>query len=307
MKKNIEDFIRKCVSCQKKKLVRIKTKQPMVITDTSIDVFDKIALDIVGPFEISENGYKYILTMQDDLSKFSLAIPLVTATADDIARALVDNFICKYGCPKLILTDQGAAFIGQTMKKIAKIFKIKQIKTTAFHPQSNGSLERSHQVLVDYLKHYVEKKDWDKWLPLATLAYNTSKHEGTNHTPYEILYGRNARLPSEFPPLEEVPTYDSYVKDLQLKTSEIRNTVRENLEKSKQKSKEYYDRKIHPVQFQVGQNIYLIKDHKSGKLDDNYKGPYKITEIFPEKNDIEIELQKNKRKIIHCDRAKIAY
>ena len=100
--------------------------------------------------------------MQDDLSKFSLAVPLRTATATDIANALAENFICKYGCLILILTDQGAAFIGQVIKRLAKASKINQIKTTAFHPQSNGSLERSHQVLVDHLKHYLTKKDWDK-------------------------------------------------------------------------------------------------------------------------------------------------
>ena len=81
--------------------------------------------------------------MQDDLSKFSLAVPLRTATATDIAKALVENFICNYGCPRLILTDQGAAFIGQVMKRLVKPSKIDQIKTAAFHPQSNGSLERS--------------------------------------------------------------------------------------------------------------------------------------------------------------------
>ena len=235
MKKDVENFIRAFISCQKKKLVRVKTKQPMVITDTSLDVFDKIALDIVGPLEVSQDGYRYILTMQDDLPKFSLAVPLRTATATDIANALVENFICKYGCPRLILTDQGAAFIGQVMKRLAKAFKINQIKTTAFHPQSNGSLERSHQVLVDYLKHYLTKKDWDKWLSHATFLYNSSKHEGTNHTPFEIVYGRNARMPSEFPPLEEILTYDDYLKNLLLQTIEIRNTARENLEKSKQR------------------------------------------------------------------------
>ena len=81
--------------------------------------------------------------MQDDLSKFSLAVPLRAATATDIASALVENFICKYGCRRLILTDQGAAFIGQVMKRLVKPSKIDQIKTAAFHPQSNGSLERS--------------------------------------------------------------------------------------------------------------------------------------------------------------------
>ncbi|XP_044575148.1 uncharacterized protein DDB_G0287625-like [Cotesia glomerata] len=128
-RKKVEDFVRKCISCQKKKLVRIKTKQPMVITDTSAQIWDKLALDIVVLNKTSANSYSYILTMQDDLSKFCFAIPLVTMTAKDIAEALVEHFICKFGCPKVILTDQGQAFIGKVMTCLAKTFKIKQIKS----------------------------------------------------------------------------------------------------------------------------------------------------------------------------------
>ncbi|XP_057331695.1 putative uncharacterized protein DDB_G0282133 [Microplitis mediator] len=307
IKKNVEDFVRKCISCQKKKLVRIKTKQPMVITDTSAEIWDKLALDIVVPNKTSANGYSYILTMQDDLSKYCFAIPLVSMTAKDIAIALVENFILKHGCPRVILTDQGQAFIGKVMNCLAKTFKMKQIKTTAFHPQSNGSLERSHQVLTDYIKHFTSKNDWDKWLPHATFAYNTSVHEGTKFTPYRLVFGKEARLPSEFSYLDDIPTYADYVKELATRLLESRKEARENLENSKSKSKVRYDKKINPVKFKIGQNIYLIKNQRDGKFDDNYLGPYKITEIFPDKNDIEIEYKPGKRKLIHCDRAKIAY
>ena len=76
------------------------------------------------------------------------------------------------------------------IKKIGKRFRIKQFRTTAFHPQSNGSLERSHHVLGEYLKQFVEKySEWDDWLELAMLSYNTSVQEGTKCTPYELVFG----------------------------------------------------------------------------------------------------------------------
>lgn len=308
LKKQVEDYVRQCESCQRRKLVRIKTKQPMVLTDTPINVFDKIAMDIVGPITPeSDQGHRFILTIQDNLSKFSFAIPLVSATANEIAYALVTDFICLFGCPKIILTDQGAAFIGRVMKQLTKVLKIKQIKTTAFHPQSNGSLERSHQVLTDYLKHYTNKKDWHKWLKLATFAYNTSVHEGTKFTPYQIVLGREARLPSQFAYMDELITYDDHVKNLAVQLQEVRKLARNNLETAKQKSKAHYDKKIHQVKFNIGDKIYLVKNPKIGKFDDNYKGPYIITRTFPDQNDIEIEIENKKRKIIHCDRAKIAH
>ena len=87
------------------------------------------------------------------MSIYSLAIPLPNSLASTIADALVKKFICIFGSPRAVLTDQG------------KIFRIRQFKTTAFHPQSNGSLERSHHVLAEYLKQFVSKNsEWDDWI-----------------------------------------------------------------------------------------------------------------------------------------------
>ncbi|KAL6416902.1 hypothetical protein ACFW04_013098 [Cataglyphis niger] len=103
MKKNIQNFIQRCRQCQLKKLTRIKT--PMVITDTPGSAFDKVSLDIVGPLPITNTGNQYILTMQDLLTKYSVAVPLREATSLAITDALTKNFICIYGTPKAILTD----------------------------------------------------------------------------------------------------------------------------------------------------------------------------------------------------------
>ena len=97
---------------------------------------------------------------------------------------------------------------------MAKRFRIKQFRTTAFHPQSNGSLERSHHVLGEYLKQFAAKNsEWDDWLELAMFCYNTSVHEGTKCTPYELVVGKLAREPSSEPlsQQEKLQTYDDYL------------------------------------------------------------------------------------------------
>ena len=97
---------------------------------------------------------------------------------------------------------------------MAKRFGIKKIRTTAFHPQSNGLLERSHHFLGKYLKHYVTKNpEWDGWFELAVISYNTSSHEGKKCTPYEFVFGKLARLPSSEPlsQQEKLQTYDYYL------------------------------------------------------------------------------------------------
>lgn len=130
----------------------------MVLTDTPGSAFDKVALDVVGPLPQTERGNKYILTIQDHLTKFSLAVPLASITSIDISDELIVNFICKFGAPRTVLTDQGTSFVSSLLKAIARKFKIKQYKTIAFYPQSNGFLERSHHVLMKYLKQFVIKE-----------------------------------------------------------------------------------------------------------------------------------------------------
>ena len=111
----------------------------------------------MGPMTETMSGNKYILTCQDDLSKFLLAIPIPQEDAGTVAREFVMNVVLKFGAPAQILTDQGSNFLSDLFKSMCKLLKIKKIQTTAFHPESNGSLERSHRVLTEYLRHYVRE------------------------------------------------------------------------------------------------------------------------------------------------------
>ena len=110
------------------------------------------------------------------------AVPLPNALVTIIADALIKKFICIFGAPKVILTNQGRNFLSSLTQKVAKRFKIKRVKTAAFHPQSNGSLERSHHALGEFLKQYSEKDcEWDQWIEIALFNYNTCIHEGTKN------------------------------------------------------------------------------------------------------------------------------
>lgn len=175
MKAEVQEYIQHCRDCQLKKLVRVKTKQPMMITDTPGSAFDKVAMDIVGPFPVTRKGSTHILTIQDILTKYSLGIPMQRTTAVDIADAFVKRFVARFGAPRALLTDQGTSFCNSLMNAVAKKFRIRQYKTTSFHPQSNGSIERSHHVLVEYLKPYLDRQNyWDEFLEMAMFSYNTS-------------------------------------------------------------------------------------------------------------------------------------
>lgn len=100
MKKDVMIYIRSCADCQLRKLVRTKTKNPLIITDTAPHPFDKVSMDIVGPLPQTRRGNQYILTIQDHLTKYSLAIPLKKLNAPHVADAFVKKFICYFGSPK---------------------------------------------------------------------------------------------------------------------------------------------------------------------------------------------------------------
>ena len=133
--------------------------------DVVYKAFEKVSMDIVGPLLITQKLNEYILTIQDNFTKYSLAIPLPNSLTSTIADARVKKFISIFGLPRVILTDQGKNLLSNLIRRLAKIFRIRQFGTAAFHPQSNGSLERSHHVLSEYLKQFFsENSEWDDWI-----------------------------------------------------------------------------------------------------------------------------------------------
>jgi transposase InsO family protein len=167
MRKDVEEYVKKCAKCQMNKTLKPRKRVKMEITTTARHPFEKCALDIVGPLTETVSGNRYILTFQDDLSKFIMAIPISQQDAETVAMEYVLNIVLKFGAPAQILTDQGSNFLSELFKNVCEMLRIRKIQTTAFHPESNGGLERSHRVLAEYLRHYVreDQTNWDEWIP----------------------------------------------------------------------------------------------------------------------------------------------
>jgi len=101
--------------------------------------------------------------------------------AETTAREFVRNIVLKFGIPEVVLTDLGSNILSQLFQNTCKLLRIKRIHTTAFHPESNGGIERGHRVIVEYLRHYVteDQRDWDDWIPYATNVDNDTTHRAT--------------------------------------------------------------------------------------------------------------------------------
>jgi transposase InsO family protein len=178
----------------------------MEITSTARHPFEKCALDIVALMMERMSGNKYILTFQDDLIKFLVAIPIPQQDAETVSKEFVLNIVLKFGARAQLLTEQGSNFLIDLFKSTCKLLKIRKIRTRAFHPESNGSLERSHTVLAEYLRYYVREHqtDRDEWIPYAVYGYNTKVHTTAayTYTPFELVYGFRSEVPSA---LRETP------------------------------------------------------------------------------------------------------
>jgi hypothetical protein len=117
-------------------------------------------------------------------------------------------------------------------KRVCKLFKIDKICTTAYHPESNGALERTYKTLTNYLRCFCDKKlnNWDEWLPFACFTYNTTPHSVTRFTPYEVLFGRIANIPGN---LQRQPTplynLEDIVLEIKQKMQSCQQVAREKL------------------------------------------------------------------------------
>lgn len=312
MKEDIKLYIRNCSSCQINKSENKRIKAPMQITTTSERPFQRLAIDVVGPLTLTENGNKYIVTFQDDLTKYSYAKSSPNHEARTLANIFVD-FISIFGIPEAILTDNGPDFTSNLIKEVNKLFKIRHILTSPYHPQSNGALERSHHTLKDYLKHYLNPRqtNWDEYVSFAMFAYNTHYHQSTNFTPFELVFGNKAQIPNSFHTSPDFRyTYEDYHQNLKLRLKQSFEIARKNLVKSKETSKSYYDSKVNFQDFQVNDFVYIKdKSTHSGlnkKLQPMYKGPYRIIKVN-QNNTCVLEIKANKLQTYHHDLLKLSF
>ena len=143
--------------------------------------------------EPSKGNIENVLVITDHFTRYALAYPSKTQTAQATARILWDNFICHYGFPEKFISDQGRNFESDLIKDLCKIAGVKKVHTTPYHPQGNGQCERFNSTLCNMLGTLSEeeKSDWKSHLGCMTHAYNCTKHASTTYSPYYLMFGRH--------------------------------------------------------------------------------------------------------------------
>ena len=193
---SVEEWCRKCEPCSSRKSPPQHRCAPMQAIQND-GPFKRVAMDILGPLPTTARGNKYILVVGEYFTKWIEAYPMPDVEARTIARYFVNEFICRFGVPEQLHTDQGRNFESTLIREICKLLGIKKTRTIPYHPQSDGMIERFNRTLLNVLSIAVkeEEDDWDLSLPTLMLAYHSGVHETTGESPFNLMFGREAQLP----------------------------------------------------------------------------------------------------------------
>ena len=198
MKEDVMEWVESCSDCARRKDPPPSKATLGSIVDPVVP-FDKIGIDFLGPLTTTNGGNKYILVVTDYATRWVEAFATSDQKATTVARILIDEIISRHGAPKAILSDQGRQFLSDLVKEVCKYFDIKKMNTTSYHPQCNGLTERFNATMCQMLSMYIDtdQENWDIFLPMVLFAYRTSTQKTTRETPFRLMYGRDARLPSD--------------------------------------------------------------------------------------------------------------
>ena len=310
---DVRSYVAGCETCSKRKGPIPNKRAPMQIVRSGYPM-ERMAIDILGPLPETGKGNKYIVVVSDYFTKWTEALPMPNMEACTVAKLLVEEIFCRVGVPQIVHSDQGRQFESNLFQEMCKLFGIEKTRTTPYHPQSDGMVERFNRTLATMLTAYVSsnQKDWDEQLPYVMMAYRSADHETTGMSPNMLMFGREVSTPLdlmyELPELIKPIPNNQWVWELRDKIESAHNLVRQNTQQAMHRQKRIRDTRLSYDQFKVGDQVFVFFPVKrigtSAKLTPFWKGPFQITGKL---SDIlyKVNCGQNKTdQIIHCDRIK---
>ncbi|WVZ51272.1 hypothetical protein U9M48_002429, partial [Paspalum notatum var. saurae] len=241
-------------------------------------------MDFILGLPRTSKCYDSIWVVMDRLTKTAHFIPVKTRyNAKTYAEIYIARIVSLHGVPKTITSNRGSQFVSHFWEHLQASLGTTLIRSSTYHPQTNGQVERLNQILEDMLRSctLTYAKNWEECLPLAEFAYNNSYQKSLEMSPFEALYGRRCRTPLNWSePGERV----IFGPDLVEKAEEQVLFIQKNLKQAQSRQQSYSDKRRRPLKFEVGDHVYLrVSPMKGvhrfrvkGKLAPRYIGPFPI-------------------------------
>jgi hypothetical protein len=258
---DVEKFVSTCLTCQKSKTpVAQKHKAPLQPLELPDWPNQRVHMDLMGPLR-SHTQNKYVMVMTDAFTKYVVVTPIENKEAKSVAKALFEQWVCKFSVPKLLISDRGKEFCNTVIDELSTFLGVERRMTSAYHPQTNSAAESYNRSFLAYLRAMLDGDstlDWEEWLPALALSYNTQVHRSTLNSPFYLTFLHPPNLPY-FDLHQEVIRYsDSWATEAFLRLQKTYKLVKDNNETAERKSKEYYDKSAREQQFQIGDRVLVF-------------------------------------------------
>jgi transposase InsO family protein len=180
----------------------------------------------------------------------------MTYRVGQYAELYLSHIVHYHGIPKTIISDKGSIFVANFWEQLQECLSTHLIRSSAYHPQTNGQRERVNQIIKDMLRAYIltDGPKWNKHLPLAEFSYNNSYQESTKMSPFEALYRRPCRTPLSWSKSGERVIFDP---DIVAEAKEKMKQIQANILAAQSRQKSYTDKRRSPLEFEVGDHVYL--------------------------------------------------
>jgi hypothetical protein len=293
MYQTIEKYCNACQICIRRHTPKHLSAYPMLTPQ--VDNFknygacEGIAIDVIGPVITSTNKTSLMLTVVDTYTRYGEVYPLRRQTTKEIVQTLITNWICRYGMPKSILSDNGRAFVASIYRACLRHMGVSVRHITPYRPEANGICERLNGTIINMLRAYVhtDHSKWVMYLPYVMFAYNTSRHPHTNYTPYFLMHGHEANIGSNvLLDGESTNTLDKveYIKDMLSNFHQAHSNIQDRVAQSATERQEANLKIAKTLKaYDIGQHVYVYMKPMSSKKKGLskkfmllYHGPYKI-------------------------------
>jgi hypothetical protein len=207
MNSDVASWVRDCQQCCRGKVTG-QPAAPVQPIHVPGKRFSHVHVDLVGPLPVAEDGSTYLFTMVDRSTRWLEAVPLRNMEAKSCVEAFINTWVARYGVPEAVTSDRGRQFTSALWEGLCQNLQINHISTTAYHPQSNGLVERTHRQIKDALRARLAGNRWPEHLPWVLFGLRAAPKEDSAVSSAELVFGAPLTLPGQLLTSPETPLED---------------------------------------------------------------------------------------------------